>query len=110
MAAKLNDDEYNLAMYVLAISILACALADLSSTLVPEEIPAKLRCGLCNLVAVNAVKLPCCETSICDKCELMRSTYLEARTLTVVRKAKQDSRNNVPSASTIRCRLTFALQ
>jgi hypothetical protein len=43
------------------------------STLLPEEIPAKLRCGLCTLVAVNAVKLPCCETSICDKCEFTRA-------------------------------------
>jgi hypothetical protein len=93
-----------------SISTLACTNADLSSTLVPEEIPAKLRCGLCNLVAVNAVKLPCCETSICDKCELMRSTYLEAGMLTVVNKAKQDSRNNVLFASTSRCRPTFALQ
>ena len=91
-------------------SIRARALADLSSTLVPEEIPAKLRCGLCNLVAVNAVKLPCCETSICDKCESMRSIYLEARMLTVMNKAKQDFRSNVQSASTSRCRLTFALQ
>jgi hypothetical protein len=49
------------------------ALANSCSTLLPEEIPAKLRCGLCNLVAVNAVKLPCCETSICDKCEPARS-------------------------------------
>jgi len=63
--------------------ILVYAITDLSSTLVPEEIPAKLRCGLCNLVAVNAVKLPCCETSICDKCELMRLTNLEARMLTL---------------------------
>jgi hypothetical protein len=47
--------------------------ANSNSTLLPEEIPAKLRCGLCNLVAVNAVKLPCCETSICDKCESTRS-------------------------------------
>jgi hypothetical protein len=47
--------------------------ANSHSTLLPEEIPAKLRCGLCNLVAVNAVKLPCCETSICDKCESTRS-------------------------------------
>jgi hypothetical protein len=47
--------------------------ANSHSTLLPEEIPAKLRCGLCNLVAVNAVKLPCCETSICDKCESSHS-------------------------------------
>jgi len=66
------------------IPLLTCALTDLSSTLVPEEIPAKLRCGLCNLVAVNAVKLPCCETSICDKCESIRSTNLNLRILTVV--------------------------
>lgn len=89
---------------------LAGASADLSSTLLPGEIPAKLRCGLCNLVAVNAVKLPCCETSICDKCELMRSIYLEARMLTVMNKAKQDFRSNVQSASTSRCRPTFVRQ
>lgn len=70
MAAKLNEDELNLAAYALSLLIVWTRLADRYSTLVPEEIPAKLRCGLCNLVAVNAVKLPCCETSICDKCEL----------------------------------------
>jgi hypothetical protein len=90
---------------------LAGASADLSSTLLPGEIPAKLRCGLCNLVAVNAVKLPCCETSICDKCKYMRSNHQQVRMLTVVNKqAKQDFQKNVPSASTNRCRPTFAQQ
>nr|OQO31808.1 hypothetical protein B0A51_00710 [Rachicladosporium sp. CCFEE 5018] len=35
----------------------------------PQEIPAKLRCGMCDTLAVNAVKLPCCETSICANCQ-----------------------------------------
>ena len=72
MAAKLNEDELNLARYVYIRSPQSRALTNLHSNLLPEEIPAKLRCGLCNLVAVNAVKLPCCETSICDKCEPFR--------------------------------------
>jgi hypothetical protein len=71
-----------------SIPLFIRALANLSSTLLPGDIPAKLRCGLCNLVAVNAVKLPCCETSICDKCELMRSANLEAHMLTVLEKGQ----------------------
>jgi hypothetical protein len=74
MAAKLNEDELNLAAYAPTAIERERTLANSRSTLLPEEIPAKLRCGLCNLVAVNAVKLPCCETSICDKCESARQS------------------------------------
>lgn len=81
--------------------------ANRHSTLVPEEIPAKLRCGLCNLVAVNAVKLPCCETSICDKCMHPRQLDRFSTSLTIL-KAKQSYPSNAPSASTNRCRPTFA--
>jgi hypothetical protein len=41
----------------------------------------------------------------------MRSNHQQVRMLTVVNKqAKQDFQNNVPSASTNRCRPTFAQQ
>jgi hypothetical protein len=33
-----------------------------------EEVPTKLRCGMCNQLAVDAVKLLCCSTSICGNC------------------------------------------
>ncbi|RPB22254.1 hypothetical protein L211DRAFT_746428, partial [Terfezia boudieri ATCC MYA-4762] len=32
------------------------------------EIPVKLRCTICNDLARRAVKLPCCEQSICGNC------------------------------------------
>lgn len=46
------------------------ALIKIYSTLEINDIPTKLRCGICSKLAVNAVKLPCCETSICANCEL----------------------------------------
>ena len=45
-------------------------LTEVYSSLEITDIPTKLRCGICNKLAINAVKLPCCETSICAKCEL----------------------------------------
>nr|POE59104.1 hypothetical protein CFP56_24374 [Quercus suber] len=32
------------------------------------NLPAKLRCASCNLLAVDAVKLPCCDQAICEPC------------------------------------------
>lgn len=40
------------------------------STLTQDEIPFKLRCAICNKLAVNAFRLPCCEQAICETCEL----------------------------------------
>ncbi|EKV06641.1 E3 ubiquitin-protein ligase RBBP6 [Penicillium digitatum PHI26] len=44
-------------------------LMDIASTLVQEEIPFKLRCAICNKLAVNAFRLPCCDQSICETCQ-----------------------------------------
>lgn len=38
------------------------------STLTQDEIPFKLRCAICNKLAVNAFRLPCCDQAICESC------------------------------------------
>ncbi|KAJ9639431.1 hypothetical protein H2199_006464 [Coniosporium tulheliwenetii] len=42
---------------------------DLASTLSMDEIPTKLRCAICNKLAINAFRLPCCDQSICETCQ-----------------------------------------
>ncbi|KAJ5489752.1 hypothetical protein N7539_004642 [Penicillium diatomitis] len=44
-------------------------LLDIASTLSQDEIPFKLRCAICNKLAVNAFRLPCCDQSICEICQ-----------------------------------------
>ncbi|KAJ5102515.1 hypothetical protein N7532_003044 [Penicillium argentinense] len=44
-------------------------LTSVASTLSPDEIPSKLRCAICNKLAVNAFRLPCCDQSICEACQ-----------------------------------------
>ncbi|KAJ5280713.1 hypothetical protein N7478_006085 [Penicillium angulare] len=44
-------------------------LMDIASTLPRDEIPMKLRCSICNTLAVNAFRLPCCDQSICEPCQ-----------------------------------------
>ncbi|KAJ5129930.1 uncharacterized protein N7515_005969 [Penicillium bovifimosum] len=44
-------------------------LMDIASTLAQEDIPFKLRCAMCNNLAVNAFRLPCCDQSICETCQ-----------------------------------------
>ncbi|KAJ6090325.1 hypothetical protein N7486_009140 [Penicillium sp. IBT 16267x] len=39
------------------------------STLSQDDIPMKLRCAICNMLAVNAFRLPCCDQSICESCQ-----------------------------------------
>ncbi|KAF3915338.1 hypothetical protein AA313_de0204964 [Arthrobotrys entomopaga] len=34
-----------------------------------EEIPVRLRCSMCNNLAQDAYRLPCCEQSICGNCQ-----------------------------------------
>ncbi|KAF8455339.1 hypothetical protein BGX38DRAFT_187914 [Terfezia claveryi] len=41
---------------------------DAISSIPLPEIPVKLRCTICNDLARRAVKLPCCEQSICGNC------------------------------------------
>ncbi|EWC46984.1 hypothetical protein DRE_03746 [Drechslerella stenobrocha 248] len=41
-----------------------------SSLAIPlEEIPVRLRCSMCNNLAQDAYRLPCCEQSICGSCQ-----------------------------------------
>ncbi|KAH0544892.1 hypothetical protein FGG08_000972 [Glutinoglossum americanum] len=42
---------------------------DVASFLAPADVPTKLRCAICNKLAVNAFRLPCCDQSICESCQ-----------------------------------------
>lgn len=42
------------------------------STLSQDDIPFKLRCAICNNLAVNAFRLPCCDQSVCETCTWRR--------------------------------------
>ncbi|KAI1768953.1 hypothetical protein GGR53DRAFT_476480 [Hypoxylon sp. FL1150] len=45
------------------------AQIELANTLTAAELPTKLRCAVCSKLAINAFRLPCCETAICEKCQ-----------------------------------------
>ncbi|KAH0148867.1 hypothetical protein KCU82_g13343, partial [Aureobasidium melanogenum] len=45
------------------------AAIDFASSLTQSEIPTKLRCATCSKLAVNAFKLQCCDSSICQDCQ-----------------------------------------
>ena len=45
---------------------------DMYSSLTQDEIPFKLRCAICNKLAVNAFRLPCCDQAICETCKSYR--------------------------------------
>ncbi|KAI9782339.1 MAG: hypothetical protein M1839_005212 [Geoglossum umbratile] len=45
------------------------AAPDVASFLAPADVPTKLRCAICNKLAVNAFRLPCCDQSICETCQ-----------------------------------------
>ncbi|KAF1812655.1 hypothetical protein P152DRAFT_458470 [Eremomyces bilateralis CBS 781.70] len=47
----------------------ALKAADLASSLKQDDIPIKLRCAICNKLAVEAFRLPCCDQSICFSCQ-----------------------------------------
>ncbi|KAI6885514.1 hypothetical protein KC334_g15821, partial [Hortaea werneckii] len=49
-------------------STLSSAAVELANSLPQEEIPAKLRCGNCNKLAIDAIRLPCCDQSLCLPC------------------------------------------
>ncbi|KAI1661770.1 hypothetical protein F4813DRAFT_345695 [Daldinia decipiens] len=51
------------------MAALTPAQIELANSLTPAELPTKLRCAVCSKLAVNAFKLPCCETAICEKCQ-----------------------------------------
>ncbi|KAI2618662.1 hypothetical protein GGS26DRAFT_574072 [Hypomontagnella submonticulosa] len=51
------------------MAALTPAQIELSNSLTPAELPTKLRCAVCSKLAVNAFRLPCCETAICEKCQ-----------------------------------------
>ncbi|KAL7270387.1 hypothetical protein RUND412_006908 [Rhizina undulata] len=43
-------------------------MANASNSIPLPEIPVKLRCTICSELARGAVRLPCCEQSICETC------------------------------------------
>ncbi|KAI9799053.1 MAG: hypothetical protein M1833_004247 [Piccolia ochrophora] len=47
----------------------APAAEDVAILLAEDDIPYKLRCAICNKLAVNAFRLPCCDQSICETCQ-----------------------------------------
>ncbi|TKA82794.1 hypothetical protein B0A55_01771, partial [Friedmanniomyces simplex] len=50
------------------MATLSAAALELADSLTVESIPPKLRCANCNKLAVDAVKLPCCDSNICHPC------------------------------------------
>ncbi|KAL3471963.1 hypothetical protein BJX99DRAFT_236488 [Aspergillus californicus] len=44
-------------------------LMDIASSLTQDDIPFKLRCAICNNLALNAFRLPCCDQAICENCQ-----------------------------------------
>ncbi|KAL4920113.1 hypothetical protein BDW62DRAFT_22749 [Aspergillus aurantiobrunneus] len=53
----------------MAAAVQPSGLMDIASSLTQDEIPFKLRCAICNKLAVNAFRLPCCEQAICENCQ-----------------------------------------
>ncbi|KAI1144053.1 hypothetical protein F5Y05DRAFT_363476 [Hypoxylon sp. FL0543] len=51
------------------MAALTPAQLELANSLTPAELPTKLRCAVCSKLAINAFRLPCCETAICEKCQ-----------------------------------------
>ncbi|EEH11750.1 conserved hypothetical protein [Histoplasma capsulatum G186AR] len=48
---------------------LASGLMEIANSLAQDEIPFKLRCAICNKLAINAFRLPCCDQAICENCQ-----------------------------------------
>ncbi|EED19826.1 conserved hypothetical protein [Talaromyces stipitatus ATCC 10500] len=48
---------------------LSQSLLDIISSLTQDDIPFKLRCAICNNLAINAFRLPCCDQAICESCQ-----------------------------------------
>ncbi|KAI9376061.1 hypothetical protein BJX61DRAFT_539228 [Aspergillus egyptiacus] len=53
----------------MAAAVQPSGLMDIASSLTQDEIPFKLRCAICNKLAVNAFRLPCCDQAICENCQ-----------------------------------------
>ncbi|OJJ47309.1 hypothetical protein ASPZODRAFT_159216 [Penicilliopsis zonata CBS 506.65] len=53
----------------MAVADQPSGLMDIASSLTQDEIPFKLRCAVCNKLAVNAFRLPCCDQAICENCQ-----------------------------------------
>ncbi|PWY89616.1 hypothetical protein BO94DRAFT_464220 [Aspergillus sclerotioniger CBS 115572] len=53
----------------MAVADQPSGLMDIASSLTQDEIPFKLRCAICNKLAVNAFRLPCCDQAICENCQ-----------------------------------------
>ncbi|EEA27377.1 hypothetical protein TMatcc_004336 [Talaromyces marneffei ATCC 18224] len=53
----------------MASTELSQSLLDIISSLTQDDIPFKLRCAICNNLAINAFRLPCCDQAICESCQ-----------------------------------------
>src|ERR1700754_1343132 len=69
MAAKVADNGMeDIAKYAFSFNVVEFSLTDNSSLTEAEVVPTKLRCAICDKVAFNAFKLPCCDQNICSNC------------------------------------------
>ncbi|KAH8690256.1 hypothetical protein BGW36DRAFT_420625 [Talaromyces proteolyticus] len=48
---------------------LSTGLLEIVNSLTQDDIPYKLRCAICNKLAINAFRLPCCDQAICENCQ-----------------------------------------
>ncbi|KAF2481625.1 hypothetical protein BDY17DRAFT_299358 [Neohortaea acidophila] len=51
-----------------AVALLDDSCRQIADSLTIDAVPFKLRCGACNRIAVDALKLPCCDQCICESC------------------------------------------
>ncbi|CAJ2509945.1 Uu.00g058450.m01.CDS01 [Anthostomella pinea] len=51
------------------MAALTPAHIELANSLTQDELPTKLRCAICSKLAIEAFRLPCCETAICENCQ-----------------------------------------
>ncbi|KAF2426585.1 hypothetical protein EJ08DRAFT_681196 [Tothia fuscella] len=53
----------------MASTTVSPAQMEIADSLEQSDIPIKFRCAICGRLALNAVRLPCCDQNICDKCQ-----------------------------------------
>lgn len=56
-------------MFTVQVTDCSVIVLTIGRSLPQEDIPARLRCANCNKLAIDAVKLPCCDQSLCLLCK-----------------------------------------
>jgi hypothetical protein len=86
-------------------------IADGFSSLTQDDIPFKLRCAICNNLAINAFRLPCCDQAICESCMLSSSYFTRLHSINYHAQARHhcpkaaQSANTTPSPPTCASRI-----